>query len=232
MTTQDRPAVKLDRLTQSERECLRMVAQHMRSKEIARSRGTSPYTVNRQIESACKKLGAATRQDAARIWISVEGEPPTPMPSDSAYDSLGIVNVPSNASVDEATEASRNDHNDDIDHDTGDHQFHLEAARNAAQGTGGKPGTGIHGSPPGFRARETIPVSRGIPAAERNHEDGGLRGRPEFPADRRLTVNRFGVAGRVVLIALIALAMGVVVTGILATAEGTLTILRHGPIGS
>ena len=34
------------------------------------------------------------------------------------------------------------------------------------------------------------------------------------------------------LIALIALAMGVVVTGILATAEGTLTILRHGSIGS
>jgi hypothetical protein len=34
------------------------------------------------------------------------------------------------------------------------------------------------------------------------------------------------------LIALIALAMGIVVTGILATAEGTLTILRHGPIGS
>jgi hypothetical protein len=209
-----------------------MVAQHMRSKEIARSRGTSPYTVNRQIESACKKLGAATRQDAARIWLSVEGEPAIHMPSDSAYDSLGMVNVPPSASVQGATEARRNDHYDNFDHDDGDHQLHLETARNAAQGIGGKPGTGIDGSAHGFRARETIPVSRGNPAAGRNHEDGGLRGRPEFPADRILTVSRFGVAGRILLIALIALAMGVVVTGILATAEGTLTILRHGPIGS
>jgi DNA-binding CsgD family transcriptional regulator len=231
MATQDRPTGKLDRLTQSERECLRMVAQHMRSKEIARSRGTSPFTVNRQIESACRKLGAATRQDAARIWISVEGEPAPHMPTDSAYDSLGIVNVPPSASVHEATETVHHDHNDDFDHD-GDHQLHLETARIAAQGIGGKPGTGLHGSTHGFRARETVPVSRGIPAAERNHEDGGLRGRSEFPAGRALTVNRFGVAGRVMLIALIALAMGVVVTGILATAEGTLTILRHGPIGS
>jgi DNA-binding CsgD family transcriptional regulator len=232
MATQDRPTGRLDRLTQSERECLRMVAQHMRSKEIARSRGTSPFTVNRQIESACKKLGAATRQDAARIWLSVEGEPAIHMPTDSAYDSLSMVNDPSSVSVQEATEAGYHDHNDDdFDHD-GDHQLHLETARNAAPGIGGKPGTGLHGASPGVRARETIPVSRGIPAAERNHEDGGLRGRSEFPASRTFAVNRFGVAGRVMLIALIALAMGIVVTGILATAEGTLTILRHGPIGS
>jgi DNA-binding CsgD family transcriptional regulator len=138
MATQDRPTGKLDRLTQSERECLRMVAQHMRSKEIARSRGTSPFTVNRQIESACRKLGAATRQDAARIWISVEGEPAPHMPTDSAYDSLGIVNVPPSASVHEATETVHHDHNDDFDHD-GDHQLHLETARIAAQGIGGKP---------------------------------------------------------------------------------------------
>lgn len=55
-----------DRLTPRERECLSLVARHLGSKEIARELGISPHTVDGYLDEARRKLGAATRRDAAR----------------------------------------------------------------------------------------------------------------------------------------------------------------------
>jgi len=56
----------LDRLTERERECLRLVDRHMSSKEIARELGLSKHTVDWHLDKARKRLGAADRYDAAR----------------------------------------------------------------------------------------------------------------------------------------------------------------------
>lgn len=56
----------LDRLTERERECLRLVDRHMSSKEIARELGLSKHTVDWHLDKARRRLGAADRYDAAR----------------------------------------------------------------------------------------------------------------------------------------------------------------------
>lgn len=56
----------LERLTERERECLRLVDRHMSSKEIARELGLSKHTVDWHLDKARKRLGAADRYDAAR----------------------------------------------------------------------------------------------------------------------------------------------------------------------
>ncbi len=54
-----------DALTPRERECLRLVAQHHRSKEIARLLNISKSTVDKHIDSARDRLGAPDRRTAA-----------------------------------------------------------------------------------------------------------------------------------------------------------------------
>jgi len=170
MNAIDRTTGRLDLLTQSERECLRMVAQHMRSKEIARQRGTSPYTVNRQIENAIRKLGAADRHDAARMWL--QEEPATRILSGSSYDTFGIVNSPPLPPSDGATETS-NVQSELSSH--GDGQLYLEAARRAAERSGGDPRTGLDGATPGVGPGQAVPLPRRDHPAQRDHENGGLR---------------------------------------------------------
>jgi DNA-binding CsgD family transcriptional regulator len=64
------------RLTPRERECLRLVAQHMHSKEIGRALDLSPFTVDKYIESACERLGVKSRREAARKYLAHAGEDP------------------------------------------------------------------------------------------------------------------------------------------------------------
>ena len=63
----------LERLTPRERECLRLVAQHLSSKEIARQLGLSQHTVDGHLHEARRKLGVPTRRDAVRILLESEG---------------------------------------------------------------------------------------------------------------------------------------------------------------
>ncbi len=65
----------IERLTPRERECLRLVAAHMRSKQIARELGIAPATVNKHCENAARKLEAADRVQAALMLASAEGLP-------------------------------------------------------------------------------------------------------------------------------------------------------------
>ena len=59
------------RLSQGQRECLRMVYRHMETKEIARSLGISPDGVTQRIKTAMRILGVQRRRDA--------GPPPRPI---------------------------------------------------------------------------------------------------------------------------------------------------------
>lgn len=63
------PAVEL---TEGQKACLRLVDDHLTSKEIARILGISPFTVDQRLDAARRKLKAATRKDAAKIFASLE----------------------------------------------------------------------------------------------------------------------------------------------------------------
>jgi DNA-binding CsgD family transcriptional regulator len=56
----------LDKLSEGQKACLRLVARHFGSKEIARQLGISPHTVDQRIKVAMGILGAASRFEAAR----------------------------------------------------------------------------------------------------------------------------------------------------------------------
>lgn len=72
------PIEGLDRLTERERECLRLVDRHMSSKEIARELGLSKHTVDWHLDKARRRLGASDRYDAARRVFdrAHQGAPP------------------------------------------------------------------------------------------------------------------------------------------------------------
>lgn len=59
-------------LTEGQKACLRLVDDHLTSKEIARILGISPFTVDQRLDAARRKLTASTRKDAAKIFASLE----------------------------------------------------------------------------------------------------------------------------------------------------------------
>lgn len=63
-------------LTAAERECLRLVYQHMTSKDIARKLDVSPHTVDMRLRNAIRKLEVQSRIEAARALVADEGLPP------------------------------------------------------------------------------------------------------------------------------------------------------------
>jgi DNA-binding CsgD family transcriptional regulator len=61
------------RLTEGQRDVLRMVNRHMETKEIARVLGISPDGVNQRVKAAMRTLGVNKRRDAALILAEAEG---------------------------------------------------------------------------------------------------------------------------------------------------------------
>jgi DNA-binding CsgD family transcriptional regulator len=59
-------------LTEGQKACLRLVDDHHTSKEIARQLGISPFTVDQRLDAARRKLRAASRKDAAKIFAAME----------------------------------------------------------------------------------------------------------------------------------------------------------------
>jgi DNA-binding CsgD family transcriptional regulator len=57
------------KLSDRERECLSLVAEGMTSKEISAILGTSPGVVDNHIQAAIRAMGAASRREAARIYV-------------------------------------------------------------------------------------------------------------------------------------------------------------------
>lgn len=69
---------RVARLSEGQRECLRMVYRHMETKEIARVLGISPDGVTQRIKAAMRILGVSRRRDAAMILAQFEGTEPYP----------------------------------------------------------------------------------------------------------------------------------------------------------
>ena len=69
-----------EKLTPREREILRLIAQHQRSKEIARLLSLSPKTVEMHVLSARRRLAGMPRRDAALAFVAWEQTPGSPDP--------------------------------------------------------------------------------------------------------------------------------------------------------
>lgn len=76
----------IETLAPRERECLRGVAQHKRTSQIAFELELRPKTVDTYIASAFRKLGVSDRDSAARMLIAYEAE----LAGKSLSDSSGV----------------------------------------------------------------------------------------------------------------------------------------------
>lgn len=61
-----------DRVTDKQKECLRLVLRRNSSKEIALELGISSHTVDARLKGALKALGTASRFEAARLLAEYE----------------------------------------------------------------------------------------------------------------------------------------------------------------
>lgn len=69
-------AERIDKLTDGQKQCLRLVGQLKTSKEIARELGISPHTVDQRIKVAIRMLGVEGRADAARLLAEYDQDSP------------------------------------------------------------------------------------------------------------------------------------------------------------
>ena len=69
----DLMAARVERLTAGQLDCLRLVDQHLSSKEIAAELHISPHTVDQRIRQALATLGVERRTQAARIVAQYSG---------------------------------------------------------------------------------------------------------------------------------------------------------------
>lgn len=63
---------RLAGLSDGQKDCLRLVARHFGSKEIARLLDISPHTVDQRLKVAMRVLGVESRFEAARMLLSHE----------------------------------------------------------------------------------------------------------------------------------------------------------------
>lgn len=68
--------MRVDLLSERERECLRLLARPMRAKDIARALDLSVYTVQDHLKSARRKLGVGDSMTAALMLRDHETGPP------------------------------------------------------------------------------------------------------------------------------------------------------------
>src|SRR4051812_46428400 len=88
VTTED----PVELLTPRERECLRLVDQHLSSKEIARELGMSKTSVDTYCDRARRKLGVGDRYEAARLLRHQDGQL---VPIGSGQDTIRTDSAPS-----------------------------------------------------------------------------------------------------------------------------------------
>jgi DNA-binding CsgD family transcriptional regulator len=74
-------------LSEGQKACLRLVAQGMSSKEIAKELGLTPQTVDTYLKTSMARLGVASRREAARILVASELSPNLGSPSLRLADS-------------------------------------------------------------------------------------------------------------------------------------------------
>jgi DNA-binding CsgD family transcriptional regulator len=69
----DPVAERVARLTEGQLDCLRLVGEHLSSKEIAAELGISPHTVDQRVRQSLHILGVPRRSQAARIVAQYSG---------------------------------------------------------------------------------------------------------------------------------------------------------------
>ena len=72
-STEDAIRARIARLTDGQLDCLRLVDQHLSSKEIANELRISPHTVDQRIRQALHTLGVERRTQAARLVAQFSG---------------------------------------------------------------------------------------------------------------------------------------------------------------
>jgi DNA-binding CsgD family transcriptional regulator len=92
------------RLSEGQRECLRMVYRHMETKEIARVLGISPDGVTQRIKTAMRILDVNRRRDAALILHEAEANESYPP---LVYPPRDIAFIPQPATFASSTEGGR-----------------------------------------------------------------------------------------------------------------------------
>ena len=94
----DPVAERVARLSPGQLDCLRLVAQHLSSKEIAAELGISPHTVDQRIRQSLQILGVERRAQAARI-VDQYSEPYQRLIHQSPYIPAGPNSVHPEAAV-------------------------------------------------------------------------------------------------------------------------------------
>ena len=95
--------VRIERLTDKQRICLRFVYAHMSSKEIAPRLGVEPNTVDQYIKAAMRILGVSDRRAAARMLAEYDAAYCQPL----VYQPLDIAAAPQPAILAPSTEGRR-----------------------------------------------------------------------------------------------------------------------------
>ncbi|ACG79892.1 transcriptional regulator, LuxR family [Phenylobacterium zucineum HLK1] len=229
-------------LTQRERECLRLVDQHLSSKQIARELGMSKTSVDTYCDRARRKLGVPDRYEAARLLRRHDGDP---VLTGSGQDAIRTDNPAARWLDDPATEGTAHGRPAELRQSASDRQGAAPAPgdrrlRGALAGSGpqgGEPsgllldpaGTaarrpvgdarpGGHGAAPGVRHAEAgaVQAGRNGPAGDPLH-DLGPAGR-ELPAGRGrwLGPNELGPAARLGAIVAVAILTALAFGGMLA----------------
>lgn len=151
------------RLTGGQRDCLRLVFQHMTSKDIARTLGVSPHTVDMRLRTAMRMLGVSSRIDAARLLVAEEGEGKAYQPL--IYQSPEIAAAPvsttlaspvQSSTADDLRQLSSTGPDPDADSDTGGPPRPVEDYR--------------HGE-----GRFATPLAKSLPWGRRNRLTPGAR---------------------------------------------------------
>lgn len=95
----------LDRLTETQKLCLRHVYEHLTSKDIARILNSSPHTVDTHIRSAQRILRVNSRFEAARMLHAFETGKKRPLSSASSQ----LVSAPSPVTLLSRPEGARSE---------------------------------------------------------------------------------------------------------------------------
>jgi DNA-binding CsgD family transcriptional regulator len=169
----------IDLLTQRERDCLRLVDQHLSSKQIARELGMSKTSVDTYCDRARRKLGVDDRFKAAKLLRDGEVNP---VLIASGQDAIRTDTPPQRWPDEPATDGASDGSATEFREQSGDRQgaspssgdrrlrgemagpgeaggassrLLMDAARAAARRSLGDSGAGGHGEAPGFRDAET-----------------------------------------------------------------------------
>ena len=75
-------------LSEGQKACLRLVAQGMSSKEIAKALGLTPQTVDTYVKTSMARLGASNRREAARMLLAQEASRKSGSPTAGLADAV------------------------------------------------------------------------------------------------------------------------------------------------